>query len=126
MLNRLCRSIRPGVVVSLALFAAACSDSDNAPQQVDSVNQYTAEVVWTEYGIPHVTAQDWGSLGYGVGYAYARENFCTLMREYVFSAGNSAMYLGDEGDFDSDLVMKLYNSDAAVARMIDEQFHDEV
>ncbi len=105
---------------------AACTDSGNDRLPSDTpppapAPMFNAQVVWTEYGIPHISADDWGSLGYGVGYAYARENFCTLMREYVFAAGESAQHLGDEGDFDSDLVMKLYNSDARVAAMIEEQ-----
>ncbi len=81
---------------------------------------YQADIVWTEYGIPHITAQDWGSLGYGYGYAYARENYCTLMREYVRAAGESARYLGEDGNFNDDLVFKLYNSDTRIQRMIDE------
>ncbi|MAT93069.1 MAG: hypothetical protein CME59_10755 [Halioglobus sp.] len=106
-----------------ALFATtvlvACSDgSDNPPPE--PAPRYQADIVWTEYGVPHVTANDYGGLGYGAGYAYARENYCTVMRAYVQAAGESARYLGEEGDLNSDLVMKLYNSDANVQRIIDE------
>jgi acyl-homoserine-lactone acylase len=59
-----------------------------------------------------------------VGYAYARENFCVTMREYVLSAGESTLYFGDDGDFDADLVMRLYNSDARIKRMIEEDLPD--
>lgn len=121
----------PAVIVATSLILTACSDgSDNirsddgdAPEQGDG---YSAEIVWTEYGIPHITADDYGSLGYGVGYAYARENFCTVMREYVVSAGDSARYFGEDGDFESDLVMKLYNSDERVDRMIAEDLPDYI
>ena len=31
------------------------------------------------YGVPHVLADDFPSLGYGIGYAFAQDNICTLM-----------------------------------------------
>lgn len=120
------------------LFLSACSDSRGPITYITPELQpqpqpepepgavYSADIVWTQYGIPHITADDWGSLGYGVGYSYARENFCTIMREYVFAAGESSRYLGEEGDLDSDFVMKLYNSDARIARMIEEDLADYI
>tara|TARA_R110002110_G_scaffold3754_1_gene19501 strand:- start:22823 stop:25267 length:2445 start_codon:yes stop_codon:yes gene_type:complete len=111
------------VALACAAALAACSDSsDNSapPQPPEPEITYQAEVVWTEYGIPHITADDWGSLGYGSGYAYAKENFCTVMREYVNAAGESARYFGDDGDLNADLVYKYFNSDTAIQRIIDE------
>lgn len=111
---------------SIALLGA-CSDSNNDVLNVGggdgsgaNPQTFSADIVWTEYGIPHIRAAagDWASAGYGVGYAYARENYCTMMREYVISAGESARYLGDDGDINRDIVVKLYNSESAVERMI--------
>ena len=108
------------------LFAGliGCSDSDNdsSPEPpieppIEPELTYDAEVVWTEYGIPHVTAEDWGSLGYGYAYAYAQESYCTVMREYVWAAGESARYFGDEGELNSDLIMKLLNDDERMDRI---------
>ena len=31
----------------------------------DTSDPYNVEIRWTSYGIPHVKADDWGSLGYG-------------------------------------------------------------
>jgi acyl-homoserine-lactone acylase len=113
----------PAIALSSSLMLTACSDgSDNT----FSNTTYSADIVWTQYGIPHVTADDYGSAGYGVGYAYARENFCTIMREYMYAAGESARYLGDAGDLNSDFVMKLYNNDERIDRMIDEDLPDYV
>ncbi len=109
-----------GALLSSAL-VVGCSDSSDSPDDPDTTatTEYQADIVWTQYGIPHIRANDWGSLGYGTGYAYSRENFCTLMREYVMSAGDSARYWGDAGDINSDLVMKLYNRDDRVQAMLD-------
>ena len=65
------------------------------------------------------TQGTWGSLGYGTGYAFARENFCTGMRGYVIARGETARYLGEAGNLDQDLVWKLYNSDERIQAMLD-------
>ncbi len=112
------------VVASVLLIA--CSDSSDRTGSVEPPVEppepeltYQTDIVWTEYGIPHVTADDWGSLGYGVGYAYARDNYCTVMREYVRAEGESARYLGDEGDLNRDFVYKLFNDDERIQRLFD-------
>lgn len=117
------RKYLPAIALSSTILLTACSDgSDNA----FTSSTYSADIVWTQYGIPHVTAQDYGSAGYGVGYAYARENFCTIMREYVVAAGESARYLGDSGDLNLDFVMKLYNTDERIDRLIEEGLPDDI
>ncbi|MFK7978101.1 MAG: penicillin acylase family protein [Halioglobus sp.] len=129
--------VMPALLLSCSVFLTACGDSaDNVVMMpvdpTDPVDPpaptgtFAADIVFTQYGIPHIKADDWGSLGYGVGYTYARENYCTLMREYVYAAGESMRYLGEEGDMNSDLVMKLYNDDARIAKMISEQLSDYV
>ncbi|MGB3051159.1 MAG: penicillin acylase family protein, partial [Polyangiales bacterium] len=59
-----------------------------------------------------MTANDWASLGYGFGYAYAQDNFCVTMREIVFAVGRSAELMGEEmGDVDSDFLFTYLNGD---------------
>ncbi|MBW2404202.1 MAG: penicillin acylase family protein [Deltaproteobacteria bacterium] len=73
---------------------------------------YSATIVRTTYGIPHVTADDFGSLGYGAGYAYAQDNFCVLMKEIVVSNGQTARYFGEEeGNLNEDYVYTFFNDD---------------
>jgi acyl-homoserine-lactone acylase len=73
---------------------------------------YDANIIWTEYGIPHVTANDWGSLGYGAGYAYAQENYCVLMKEIIRANGESMRWFGaNGGSLADDLVYRFFNSD---------------
>lgn len=133
----------PVLFLSCSFLLTACGDSNDSfpmmpvepmepteptepTEPVEPSGTYEAEIVWTQFGIPHITADDWGSLGFGVGYSYAKENYCTLMREYVYAAGQSMRYLGEDGDMNSDLVMKLYNDDARIERMISEQLPDYV
>ena len=71
---------------------------------------FTATIVRTTYGIPHITGDDFGDLGYGLGYAYAQDNFCVLMREIVIANGEAARYWG-EGFVNNDFVFSWANSD---------------
>ena len=110
----------------LCSLVVGCSDSSDDPSPVGPPIEpeltYDAQIIWTEYGIPHVTAPDWGSLGYGYGYAYAQHNYCVVMKEFVRAKGESARYLGDEGDINQDLIFKLLNDDARTQRVFfDEQ-----
>ncbi|WP_116364463.1 penicillin acylase family protein [Parahaliea mediterranea] len=130
----------PGARVRLCSFLlgaavlAACSDSSDSggnnppepPPPPEPELTYQADIVWTEYGIPHITAQDWGSLGYGYGYAYAQQNFCVAMKEFVRAAGESARYLGDEGNLNEDFVYKLFNSDERIERIFFDAASDKV
>lgn len=110
--------------ICLPLFLFACSDSDNTfnpnpeppPEPPPTGPSFAADIVWTEFGIPHVTAEDWAGLGYGYGWAYSTQNYCVVMAEFVRSAGESARYLED-GDLNLDLVMKLYNDDERIERI---------
>lgn len=99
--------------------AVACSDSSNTyvPASAETGPTLSAEIRRTEYGIPHIKANDWASLGYGFGYAYAQDNFCVTMREIVFATGRSAELMGEEvGSIDSDFLFRFLNGDKDVFR----------
>jgi acyl-homoserine-lactone acylase len=85
------------------------------PTPVYPEGGFDVEVKRTTYGIPHVTADNWGSLGYGLAYAYAQDNFCLLTKEIVKANGESARYLEDgDKDLNMDFLNKLINADAVV------------
>ena len=112
------------LAVSLSALVMACSDSSNRsddtvvpPPPIEPTITYKADIVWTEYGIPHVSSDDWGGVGYGYGYAYAQHNYCVVMKEYVRAKGESARYLGDEGSINNDFTYKLFNDNARIERI---------
>jgi acyl-homoserine-lactone acylase len=94
----------------------ACSDSNDSFDPALEGPELSAQVVRTEYGIPHVTADDWESLGYGIGYAYAQDNFCVTMKEVIYSIGRSAELLGEEdgGDVNDDLLFTYLTGPRAI------------
>jgi acyl-homoserine-lactone acylase len=66
-------------------------------------HRYSADIRWTSYGIPHVKAQDWGSLGYGFAYATATDGICVLAREVARTNGTlSADFDASEENLASD------------------------
>lgn len=58
-----------------------------------------AAVTWTAHGIPHVVADDWRGLGYGYGYAVARDNVCVLAEEFVTVRGERSLWFGPDGSY---------------------------
>lgn len=71
--------------------------------------RYTAEIRWTSHGIPHITAGNVGSLGFGEGYAFAQDHLCSLADQVIKARGDRARYFGaGEGDrhLNSDLTMR--------------------
>ena len=79
------------------------SDGDDGstpgPDPYDvEVGPYTAEIRWTTHGIPHVQAADRGSVTFGLGYAFARDHFCTLMDQVVMVNSQRARYFGPGED----------------------------
>jgi acyl-homoserine-lactone acylase len=73
-------------------------------------DRYEATIRRTAYGIPHITARDSGSLGFGEGYAFAQDHLCSLADAIVAARGERAKFFGP-GDNDvhlrSDISMKV-------------------
>lgn len=65
---------------------------------ISSRNHYDTDIQWTEYGIPHITAHDLGSLGFGTGYAYASLNACLLLDTVMTVRGERSRYYGPDSD----------------------------
>lgn len=99
---------------------AGCSSAPSGTARAtapSSAGQYDATIRWTAYGVPHVQASDWGSLGYGLAYAVATDGVCTLAREFVVVRGEQSKFFGpDEGRREADIFHKAIITDAALAR----------
>jgi acyl-homoserine-lactone acylase len=86
----------------LAIVAALCTIAAVAVLVVTVAtaddDRYSAEIRRTEYGIPHILASDYGSLGYGYGYAFAQDNLCVLADRVLTLRGERSRYFGPAGD----------------------------
>ncbi|MEZ5157151.1 MAG: penicillin acylase family protein [Solirubrobacterales bacterium] len=58
---------------------------------------YKAKIRETSYGIPHIKADNYGSAGYGVGYAFAKQNICTFADNNVTTSARRSKYFGPDG-----------------------------
>lgn len=138
---------------ALALVLASCSDDDTsapstaasttpagedvtttaapstvppteAPTTTIAPPDWSATITRTEYGIPHIVADDWGSLGFGQGYAYAQDRACTLIDQVIKVRGERSQWYGpgeDDEYLNSDLAYRhLHLHDGA-----DEKFADQ-
>lgn len=107
------------VVLALVTLAwAGCLEGRDGPPVLVAG---TAEIRWTDHGIPHVLASDWKGLGYGYGYAFARDGVCVLAEEFVTVNGERSKYFGESGgkqrgaqgplltNLQSDFFFNLYN-----------------
>ncbi len=122
----------------LCLSLAACSGADRGAGQTPGTPgtppagaTYVADVVRTEYGIPHITADDFGSFGYGYGYVHTEDNLCVLAEDLMTIRGERAKYFGRDGqheivpngsvagNVDSDFFWKFMATDAAITPIRD-------
>ncbi|WEF31455.1 penicillin acylase family protein [Pseudoduganella chitinolytica] len=114
---------QPTVLAALCTLPllAACGGSDHSP----TVPRLSAVIQRTSFGIPHIQANDEASLGYGIGYAYAEDNFCLLASEVATVAGERSRHFGMDGNssdnpelavnnLDSDFFFRQWNNDEIV------------
>jgi acyl-homoserine-lactone acylase len=90
------------LLAALATTVAACGGGDDDAGALATADgqRYTAEIRRTEYGIPHILARDYGSLGFGYGYAFAQDNLCVLADRVVTLRGQRSRYFGPTADPD--------------------------
>ena len=87
-----------------------------------------ATIRYTEYGIPHIVARDYAGLGFGTGYAAAKDNLCLLAQGVVTLSAERSRYFGPSAAPDgslssastnltSDLFFKAVNDSGVVERL---------
>ena len=106
------RWVRPLAAGLLAITTAAaitgCSDDNNNTDtgrgdndqalSGDQINapdgQLSATIRTTTGGVPHITADNLESAGFGSGYVQARDNVCIIADSIIRARGERAMYYG--------------------------------
>ena len=83
---------------------------------------YGVDIRWTSYGIPHVKAEDWGSLGYGFAYATAKDAVCVIARDVQMVNGSLSQYFGDsESNLTSDVFHRAILTDTKLSEFAAQQ-----
>ena len=84
----------------LAVLLAATLAATLAPAALAKTSpQYDVTVRTTEYGIPHIEATDFASLGYGYGHEVAGATICTLADTYTTVRAQRSKYFGPTGTY---------------------------
>lgn len=74
-------------VLGLWLLTLSCSGSSGS-------SEYRATIRTTAYGVPHIMAEDWGSLGFGQGYSATGDRGCIVADQVLKARGERSMFLG--------------------------------
>ena len=96
--------LRHATLAAALLALAACSsrDSDSAdsagtaPPPLATASRISVDVARTTYGVPHVRAKDFRSLGYGLAYTYAQDNVCMFADTVLTVRGERSAFFGGE------------------------------
>jgi acyl-homoserine-lactone acylase len=107
-----------GLVATSALLAAppaagATAPSAQATQTGDLLTPAggvpRATITRTSYGIPHVEARDFTSLGFGQGYVAAEDIICSLADTLVTGRGERSLFFGPDERYDDQVTLKATN-----------------
>jgi acyl-homoserine-lactone acylase len=60
--------------------------------------RYRAEIRRTTGGVPHIKARDYGSLGFGTGYAYAQDQLCEMASMVTTVSAQRSRHFGLDAD----------------------------
>ncbi len=102
-----------------------------APGSASGETDHTTTIRRTEYGIPHILADDYQSLGYGEGYAFGQDNPCALVQQAITLAGDRSRWFGPTAaapqlilqgpppsNLDSDLYYRSVNATGQIQRLL--------
>lgn len=118
-------SLRRHLVAGITLLFGAGAAVDAAlaaslNQTIDQQASYEALVRRTDGGVPHIRAADFASLGFGTGYAMARDNICLLADQFLTFAGERSRFLGPGGgNLNSDFFYQLFIDRAEASEAVD-------
>ncbi len=97
------------VLVSLPTYAEQKENVDVKQQNKKLVafahkGKLKAHIRWTDYGVPHITAKNLESLGFGNGYAQAQDNICVIADGYIRVNSERSKYFGPDKSEPNDAV----------------------
>ncbi|MGV9805129.1 acylase [Micromonospora chersina] len=80
---------------------------------------YEALIRRASYGVPHITARDFASLGFGVGYAQAEDNICLIAENVMTVRAQRTRWFGPAGEDGSNITSDLFHQKALDARTVE-------
>lgn len=108
-------TLRGLVLAAICCLTVGCASQSFSSKITEPDNHIDVDIRWTSYGIPHVKADDWKSLGYGYAYATATDGVCVIARDVLTVKGNLMPYFGEKTRA-SDLFHRAVVTDSLLAK----------
>jgi len=83
-----------GAAVFATAGAAGATGAAGARASSGAGSSSKVKIVTDAAGVPHITASNFRSLGYGEAWAFAQDNFCTLANDFVTVNGERSQFFG--------------------------------
>jgi acyl-homoserine-lactone acylase len=121
------RSNRAGVVTAVGravvagalLVGVLTSAAPASAEPAGKIRGYSAQIRRASYGVPHITAADFASLGFGVGHVQAEDNICVIAEKVVTVDATRSRYFGPtEPNVRSDLFFQKAKQDGTLERFL--------
>ncbi|MEO8451146.1 MAG: penicillin acylase family protein [Gemmatimonadota bacterium] len=90
-----------------------------APLLAQQAQALKASIRTTSYGVPHVLADNIAGAGFGLGYAFAKADLCTVADRWVTVRAERSKYFGAEGARDARQTVTNLQSDFYWKRILD-------
>ena len=90
---------RYGIVALAFLGMATPALPQTGPEPLVHSPTLSADIRLDSYNVPHIKAETYEGLGYGLAYAFAGDNICLIAEQYLTLRGERAKYMGREGHF---------------------------
>jgi acyl-homoserine-lactone acylase len=87
---------RAFLVAVLGLALGACDHRSDTSKPDVLAATISAELIRTTHGVPHVRADDFRGLGYGLAYAYAQDNVCMFADSLLTARGERSQFFGPD------------------------------
>lgn len=92
-------------IARLVLAAAFASPAFSA-----GAASLNAEIRTTSYGVPHIRAKDFESVGFGIGYSTAKNDICEIAPTWVTVNAQRSLYFGPEAGETRGVTAGAYNN----------------
>ena len=117
------------LVSVLAVTAAQAAAGDDEAVRVAAGGgeepTYEATITRTTYGVPHVVADDVGSVAFGAAHAFVEDNLCVIAEEMVNVRAERALTFGDSAaNVASDWFHQLIIDEGRVEQLLDDPDSD--
>jgi acyl-homoserine-lactone acylase len=115
------------VAAGLCVVTAASAGAGAAAAQPGQ--GFDAIVRTTSHGIPHIKADDFGGVGFGFGYFFAKDNICEAAEIYLTTAADRSRFFGPDGTYETpalNFTVDNLASDFFFQRIIDDRVVEEL